>query len=129
MPNQEKIFTGEIGIYYPLHVLNRYSLPELIGLAERAWQTMEKLGFNQAYAENRGVDYAASLTPDEAVDRLIIAGTPAQCNEPDRRTFCAGSARRFHTGHHRRSARTRYPGGDRSLGQRDPAGDALDERD
>ena len=35
----------------------------------------------QAYAENRGVDYAASLTPDEAVDRLIIAGTPAQCLE------------------------------------------------
>ena len=33
----------------------------------------------RAYAENRGVDYAASLTPDEAVDRLIIAGTPAQC--------------------------------------------------
>jgi 5,10-methylenetetrahydromethanopterin reductase len=33
----------------------------------------------QAYAENRGVDYAVSLTPDEAVDRLIIAGTPAQC--------------------------------------------------
>ena len=32
----------------------------------------------QAYAENRGVDYAASLTPDEAVDRLIVAGTPAQ---------------------------------------------------
>ena len=35
----------------------------------------------QAYAENRGVDYAASLTPDEAVDRLIIAGIPAQCTE------------------------------------------------
>jgi 5,10-methylenetetrahydromethanopterin reductase len=35
----------------------------------------------QAYAENRGVDYAASLTPDEAVDRLIIAGTPAECLE------------------------------------------------
>jgi len=35
----------------------------------------------RAYAENRGVDYAASLTPDEAVDRLIIAGTPAQCTE------------------------------------------------
>src|SRR5215472_12696796 len=35
----------------------------------------------QAYAENRGVDYAASLTPDEAVDRLIIAGTAAQCTE------------------------------------------------
>jgi alkanesulfonate monooxygenase SsuD/methylene tetrahydromethanopterin reductase-like flavin-dependent oxidoreductase (luciferase family) len=35
----------------------------------------------QAYAQNRGVDYAASITPDEAVDRLIISGTPAQCSE------------------------------------------------
>ena len=33
----------------------------------------------QAYAENRGVDHASSLTPDEAVDRLIIAGTPEEC--------------------------------------------------
>jgi hypothetical protein len=35
MSKQEKKFSGEIGIHYPLHVLNRYSLPELIGLAER----------------------------------------------------------------------------------------------
>ena len=34
-----------------------------------------------AYAENRGVDAAAALTPDHAVDRLIIAGTAAQCRE------------------------------------------------
>ena len=33
----------------------------------------------QAYAENRGVDYASALTPDESVDRLIISGTPAEC--------------------------------------------------
>lgn len=33
----------------------------------------------QAYAENRGVDYASGLTPDEAVDRLIISGTPEAC--------------------------------------------------
>jgi 5,10-methylenetetrahydromethanopterin reductase len=33
----------------------------------------------QAYAENRGVDYASALTPDEAVDRLIISGTPEEC--------------------------------------------------
>jgi alkanesulfonate monooxygenase SsuD/methylene tetrahydromethanopterin reductase-like flavin-dependent oxidoreductase (luciferase family) len=44
------------------------------GIDPRAVQAVQK-----AYAENRGVDYAASLTPDEAVDRLIIAGTPAQC--------------------------------------------------
>jgi 5,10-methylenetetrahydromethanopterin reductase len=35
----------------------------------------------RAYTENRGVDYAESLTPDEAVDRLIIAGTAAECTE------------------------------------------------
>ncbi|HTM08761.1 MAG TPA: LLM class flavin-dependent oxidoreductase [Verrucomicrobiae bacterium] len=35
----------------------------------------------RAYAENRGVDYAAGLTPDQAVERLIIAGTPAECRE------------------------------------------------
>ena len=35
----------------------------------------------QAYAENRGVDAAAALTPDQAVDRLIIAGTAAQCRD------------------------------------------------
>ena len=35
----------------------------------------------QAYAQNRGVDYAASITPDAAVKRLIIAGTPEQCGE------------------------------------------------
>jgi 5,10-methylenetetrahydromethanopterin reductase len=46
------------------------------GIDPRAIQAVRK-----AYAENRGVDYAASLTPDEAVDRLVIAGTPAQCQE------------------------------------------------
>jgi alkanesulfonate monooxygenase SsuD/methylene tetrahydromethanopterin reductase-like flavin-dependent oxidoreductase (luciferase family) len=35
----------------------------------------------RAYAENRGVDYAASLTPDDAIDRLIIAGTAVECTE------------------------------------------------
>ncbi|MEX0805750.1 MAG: LLM class flavin-dependent oxidoreductase [Candidatus Binatia bacterium] len=52
-------------------------------------ETLRRIGIDpatmdpvrQAYSQNRGVDYAASITPDEAVDRLIIAGTPAQCNE------------------------------------------------
>ena len=43
MAKQEKKFSGEIGIHYPLHVLNRYSLPELIGLAETAWRTMGQI--------------------------------------------------------------------------------------
>src|SRR5690606_27558672 len=41
----------------------------------------------QAYAENRGVDAASSLTPDQAVDRLIIAGTPGECIERRRNLF------------------------------------------
>ena len=52
-------------------------------------ETLERKGIDpravrsvrEAYAQNRGVDHAASLTPDEAVDRLVIAGTPGQCVE------------------------------------------------
>jgi 5,10-methylenetetrahydromethanopterin reductase len=52
-------------------------------------ETLGRLGIDpktiepvrQAYAQNRGVDYAASITPDAAVKRLIIAGTPEQCGE------------------------------------------------
>ena len=66
MTNQEKIFTGEIGIHYPLHVLNRYSLPELIGLAERAWQTMEKLGFGQVWT-NDNLEYRSVLASSAAI--------------------------------------------------------------
>jgi len=49
----------------------------------------------QAYAENRGVDYAASLTPDEAVDRLIIAGTPGQCIERIAELFSLAASHGF----------------------------------
>ena len=52
-------------------------------------ETLERIGIEpktmepvrQAYAQNRGVDYAASITPDAAVERLIIAGTPEQCGD------------------------------------------------
>ena len=46
MAKQEMKFSGEIGIHYPLHVLNRYLLPELIGLAETTWGTMGQFGFS-----------------------------------------------------------------------------------
>ena len=40
------------------------------------------------HAENRGVDYAAaSLTPDEAVDRLIIAGSAGPVRRNESRSF------------------------------------------
>ena len=47
MANSPANFAGEIGIHYPLHVLNRYTLPELIGLAERALQIMGPFGFTR----------------------------------------------------------------------------------
>ena len=49
----------------------------------------------QAYAENRGVDDAAALTPDQAVDRLIIAGTPAQCMDRLRELFSLAARHGF----------------------------------
>jgi alkanesulfonate monooxygenase SsuD/methylene tetrahydromethanopterin reductase-like flavin-dependent oxidoreductase (luciferase family) len=48
-----------------------------------------------AYAENRGVDAAAALTPDHAVDRLIIAGTAAQCRERLADLFTLAATHRF----------------------------------
>ena len=62
-----KRFVSHIASGWPDKVL------EAKGIDPQAIQAVR-----QAYAENRGVDYAASLTPDEAVDRLIIAGTPAR---------------------------------------------------
>lgn len=66
MSNQTKRFAGEIGIHYPLHVLNRYSLPELIGLADRAWQTLGKLGFTQIWT-NDNLEYRSVLASSAAI--------------------------------------------------------------
>ena len=66
MSNPTKQFTGEIGIHYPLHVLNRYSLPELIGLAETAWQTMGKFGFSQVWT-NDNLEYRSVLASSAAI--------------------------------------------------------------
>jgi 5,10-methylenetetrahydromethanopterin reductase len=66
MSTPTKRFAGEIGIHYPLHVLNRYSLPELIGLAERAWQTLGKLGFTQIWT-NDNLEYRSVLASSAAM--------------------------------------------------------------
>jgi 5,10-methylenetetrahydromethanopterin reductase len=66
MAIQTKKFNGEIGIHYPLHVLNRYSLPELIGLAERAWQTLGKFGFSQVWT-NDNLEYRSVLASSAAI--------------------------------------------------------------
>ena len=72
MSKKAEQFTGEIGIHYPLHVLNRYSLPELIGLAETAWQTMKKLGFSQVWT-NDNLEYRSVLVSSAAlVARLPV---------------------------------------------------------
>ena len=66
MSNEAKRFTGEIGIHYPLHVLNRYSLPELIGLAERAWQILQGFGFSQVWT-NDNLEYRSVLASSAAI--------------------------------------------------------------
>jgi 5,10-methylenetetrahydromethanopterin reductase len=66
MSNSEKRFSGEIGIHYPLHVLNRYSLPELIGLAESALQTLGEFGFSQVWT-NDNLEYRSVLASSAAI--------------------------------------------------------------
>jgi 5,10-methylenetetrahydromethanopterin reductase len=66
MSNPAGCFTGEIGIHYPLHVLNHYTLPELIGLAERAWQTLGSLGFSQVWT-NDNLEYRSVLASSAAI--------------------------------------------------------------
>jgi 5,10-methylenetetrahydromethanopterin reductase len=66
MAIQAKEFAGEIGIHYPLHVLNRYSLPELIGLAEHAWQTLGTFGFSQVWT-NDNLEYRSVLASSAAI--------------------------------------------------------------
>jgi 5,10-methylenetetrahydromethanopterin reductase len=59
-------FSGEVGIHFPLHVLNRYSLPELIGLAERAWQTMRPFGFTRVWT-NDNLEYRSVMASSAAL--------------------------------------------------------------
>ena len=66
MSTQAERFTGEIGVHYPLHVLNRYSLPELIGLAERAWQILGNVGFSQVWT-NDNLEYRSVLASSAAI--------------------------------------------------------------
>lgn len=73
MAKLENKFTGEIGIHYPLHVLNRYSLPELIGLAESALQTMGKFGFSQVWT-NDNLEYRSVL----ACSAALVARLPVK---------------------------------------------------
>lgn len=66
MANPPASFTGEIGIHYPLHVLNRYSLPELIGLAERARQIMGPFGFTRVWT-NDNLEYRSVMASSAAI--------------------------------------------------------------
>lgn len=72
MATSTERFSGEIGIHYPPHVLNRYPLPELIGLAEKAWQTMAKLGFTQVWT-NDNLEYRSVLASSAAIVAKAIA--------------------------------------------------------
>src|SRR6266550_297007 len=66
MSESSSQFTGELGIHYPLHVLNRYSLPELLDLAERARQSLEPFGFTRVWT-NDNLDYRSVLASSAAI--------------------------------------------------------------
>lgn len=59
-------FDGEIGIHYPLHVLNRYSLPELIALAEHAAKTLGPFNFTRVWT-NDNLEYRSVLASSAAI--------------------------------------------------------------
>ena len=72
MANNSRLFAGEIGIHFPLHVLNRYSLPDLIGLADKAWRTLQSFGFTRIWT-NDNLEYRSVLTGSAAlVARLPV---------------------------------------------------------
>ncbi len=73
MASQPVTFTGEIGIHFPLHVLNRYTLPELIGLADRALKTMGPFGFSRVWT-NDNLEYRSVLASSAA----ILASLPVK---------------------------------------------------
>lgn len=66
MANPSKRFVGEIGLHYPLHVLNRYSLPELIDIAERAWRSLREFGFTRVWT-NDNLEYRSVLASSAAI--------------------------------------------------------------
>jgi alkanesulfonate monooxygenase SsuD/methylene tetrahydromethanopterin reductase-like flavin-dependent oxidoreductase (luciferase family) len=59
-------FSGEMGMHYPLHVLNRYSLPDLIELADVAFRSMNKFGFSQVWT-NDNLEYRSVLASSAAI--------------------------------------------------------------
>jgi hypothetical protein len=64
--NSAARFMGEIGIHFPLHVLNRYSLPELITLAERSRNILGQYGFTQVWT-NDNLEYRSVLASSAAL--------------------------------------------------------------
>src|SRR4026207_164197 len=59
-------FNGEIGIHYPLHVLNRYSLPELIELAAHAARILGPFGFTRVWT-NDNLEYRSVMASSAAI--------------------------------------------------------------
>src|SRR5213594_1163451 len=72
MSGESQRFNGEIGIHYPLHVLNRYSLPELIRYTELSLEALRKFGFKQVWT-NDNLEYRSVLVSSAAlVARLPV---------------------------------------------------------
>lgn len=72
MAGESELFSGEIGIHFPLHVLNRYSLPELIRYTELALETLGEFRFTQVWT-NDNLEYRSVLVSSAAlVARLPV---------------------------------------------------------
>jgi alkanesulfonate monooxygenase SsuD/methylene tetrahydromethanopterin reductase-like flavin-dependent oxidoreductase (luciferase family) len=72
MAGESERFGGEIGIHFPLQVLNRFSLPELIRCTELAPETLGKFGFSQVWT-NDNLEYRSVLVSSAAlVARLPV---------------------------------------------------------
>src|ERR1043166_1565174 len=73
MAAESRRFENEIGIHFPLHVLNRYSLPELIRLAEKACDNLAQFSFAQVWT-NDNLEYRSVLTASAA----LVARVPVK---------------------------------------------------
>jgi alkanesulfonate monooxygenase SsuD/methylene tetrahydromethanopterin reductase-like flavin-dependent oxidoreductase (luciferase family) len=72
MSKSSSPFTGEVGIHYPLHVLNRYSLPELIDLAECALKILQPFNFTRVWT-NDNLEYRSVMASSAAIlERLPV---------------------------------------------------------
>ncbi len=80
------MFNGELGLQCPLHVLNRYSLPELLHLVEHAWSSLKRFNFTRVWTndnlEYRNIFVASASIVNRVPVRLGTAVTFPYARNP-----------------------------------------------